>query len=64
MASAADQLAANVNLGVFSKATELKKRIWFVMGALIIYRMGTFITIPGIDPVAMAQLIQIGRAHV
>jgi len=58
MASAADQLAANVNLGVFAKATELKKRIWFVMGALIVYRMGTFITIPGIDPVAMAQLIQ------
>src|SRR6185437_1149180 len=58
MASAADQLAANVNLGVFSKATELKKRLWFVMGALIIYRMGTFITIPGIDPAAMAQLMQ------
>jgi preprotein translocase subunit SecY len=58
MASAADQLAANVNLGVFSKATELKKRIWFVMGALIVYRMGTFITIPGIDPVQMASLIQ------
>jgi preprotein translocase subunit SecY len=58
MASAADQLAANVNLGVFSKATELKKRIWFVMGALIIYRMGTFITIPGIDPVQMASMMQ------
>jgi preprotein translocase subunit SecY len=58
MASTADQLAANVNLGVFAKATELKKRIWFVMGALIIYRMGTFITIPGIDPVQMAALIQ------
>src|SRR5690348_851302 len=58
MASAADQLAANVNLGVFAKATELKKRLLFVMGALIVYRMGTFITIPGIDPVAMAQLIQ------
>ena len=58
MASAADQLAANVNLGVFSKATELKKRIWFVMGALIIYRMGTFITLPMIDPVAMADMIR------
>ena len=58
MASAADQLAANVNLGVFSKATELKRRLWFVMGALIIYRMGTFITLPMIDPVAMADMIQ------
>ncbi|MBX7200825.1 MAG: preprotein translocase subunit SecY [Rhodospirillaceae bacterium] len=58
MASAADQLAANVNLGVFSKATELKRRLWFVMGALIIYRMGTFITLPMIDPVAMADMIR------
>src|SRR6478672_5348459 len=58
MASAADNLAANVNLGVFSKATELKRRIWFVMFALIIYRMGTFITLPMIDPVAMADLIR------
>ena len=58
MASAADQLAANVNLGVFSKATELKRRIWFVMGALIIYRMGTFITLPMIDPIAMADMIK------
>ena len=58
MASAADQIAANLNLGVFSKATELKRRIWFAMGALIIYRMGTFITLPGIDPVAMADVIK------
>ncbi len=57
MASTADQLAANLNLGVFSKATELKRRIWFALGALIIYRMGTFITLPGIDPVAMADVI-------
>ena len=58
MASAADQLAANLNLGVFSKATELKRRIWFAMGALVIYRMGTFITLPGIDPVAMAEIVK------
>jgi preprotein translocase subunit SecY len=58
MASAADQLAANINFGVFAKATELKRRLWYVMGALIIYRMGTFITLPGIDPVAMAEVIQ------
>ncbi len=57
MASAADQLAANVNLGVFAKATELKRRIWFSLGALIIFRAGTFITLPGIDPVAMADIM-------
>ncbi|MDX2145595.1 MAG: preprotein translocase subunit SecY [Rhodospirillaceae bacterium] len=58
MASAADQIAANINFGVFSKAEELKKRIWFVLGALIVYRAGTFITLPGIDPVVMAEIIQ------
>jgi preprotein translocase subunit SecY len=50
MASAAEQLAANMNLGVFSKATELKKRIWFTLAALVVYRMGTWIPVPGIDP--------------
>ncbi len=55
MASAAEQLAANLNLGAFSKATELKQRIWFTLGALIVYRIGTFIPLPGIDPVAFAQ---------
>ena len=58
MASAADQLAANISLGAFSKATELKRRLWYVMGALIVYRMGTFITLPGIDPIAMADVIK------
>ena len=55
MASAAEQLASNINLGAFSKATELKKRIWFTLIALLVYRLGTFIPIPGIDPVAFAQ---------
>ena len=50
MASAAEQLAANMNLGVFSKATELKKRIWFTLLALVVYRLGTWIPVPGIDP--------------
>jgi preprotein translocase subunit SecY len=58
MASAADQLAANINLGVFAKATELKRRIWFALGALIVYRLGTFITLPGIDPVAMQDVMR------
>ena len=50
MASAAEQLAANINFGAFAKATELKKRIWFTLGALIVYRLGTYIPMPGIDP--------------
>ena len=52
MASAAEQLAANINLSAFAKAEELKKRIWFTLGALIIYRLGTYIPLPGIDPAA------------
>jgi preprotein translocase subunit SecY len=52
MASAAEQLAANVNWSAFGKAEELKKRIWFTLGALIIYRLGTYIPLPGIDPAA------------
>ncbi|MBL4645238.1 MAG: preprotein translocase subunit SecY [Hyphomicrobiales bacterium] len=54
MASAAEQLASNVNLGAFSKATELKKRIWFTLGALLVYRLGTYIPLPGINPDAFA----------
>ena len=50
MASAAEQLAANVNFGALSKATELKKRLWFTLGALIVYRLGTYVPLPGIDP--------------
>ncbi|HVB16989.1 MAG TPA: preprotein translocase subunit SecY [Stellaceae bacterium] len=50
MASAAEQLAASINLSAFSKATELKSRIWFTLAALVIYRLGTYIPIPGIDP--------------
>jgi preprotein translocase subunit SecY len=49
MASAAEQLASSINLGAFSKATELKSRIWFTVGALVAYRLGTYIPIPGID---------------
>jgi preprotein translocase subunit SecY len=52
MASAAEQLAANINWAAFGKAEELKKRIWFTLGALIIYRLGTYIPLPGIDPSA------------
>ena len=50
MASAIEQLAKNANWGAFSKATELKKRILFALGALLVYRLGTYIPVPGIDP--------------
>src|SRR5271170_4087407 len=55
MASAAEQLAANINWSAFSKADELKKRIWFTLGALIVYRLGTYVPLPGIDPGAFEQ---------
>ncbi|MDP7456506.1 MAG: preprotein translocase subunit SecY [Alphaproteobacteria bacterium] len=56
MASVAEQLAANINFGAFAKATELKKRIWFTLGALIVYRLGTYIPTPGIDPEALKEI--------
>ncbi|QHI95886.1 preprotein translocase subunit SecY [Aristophania vespae] len=57
MASVAEQLAANLNFNAFSKATELKKRIWFTLGALIVYRLGTFIPVPGIDASVLGQIV-------
>jgi preprotein translocase subunit SecY len=56
MTSAAERLAANMNIGVFARATELKKRLWFVLGALIVYRFGTYIPVPGIDPHILAEI--------
>ncbi len=56
MASAAEQLAASLNLSAFSKATELKNRIWFTLGALVVYRLGTYIPLPGIDPAVLNQV--------
>ena len=50
MASAAEQLASQINFGNFGKAKELQKRIWFTLGALIVYRLGTYIPLPGINP--------------
>jgi preprotein translocase subunit SecY len=58
MASAAEQLAANINLGAFAKAEELKKRIWFTLGLLIVARIGAYIPLPGIDAAAFAQIFQ------
>ncbi|AZN71950.1 preprotein translocase subunit SecY [Georhizobium profundi] len=58
MASAAEQLASNLNFAAFAKAEDLKKRIWFTLGALLVYRLGTFIPLPGLDPDAFAQAFQ------
>jgi preprotein translocase subunit SecY len=58
MASAAEQLAANINLSAFAKAEDLKKRIWFTLAALIVYRLGTYIPMPGVDPVELARLVE------
>lgn len=55
MASAAEQLASNLNFSAFSRATELKKRIWFTLGALLVYRFGTYIPMPGINVDALRQ---------
>ena len=57
MASAAEQLAANMNFASFQKATELHKRIWFTIIALVVYRLGTYVPIPGIDVAAFANQI-------
>ena len=58
MPSAAEQLASTLNLGTFAKATELKKRLWFTLGALIVYRLGTYIPLPGIDPVVLEDIFR------
>src|SRR5487761_1274900 len=58
MASAAEQLAANLSLGTLSKATELKKRIWFTLGALLVYRIGTYIPVPGVYASVLGELLQ------
>ena len=58
MASAAEQLAANVNWSAFSKAEELQRRIWFTLGALVVFRLGTFIPLPGIDPDQLARIME------
>jgi preprotein translocase subunit SecY len=58
MASAAEQLARNLNFSTFSKAKALQQRILFTLGALLVYRLGTYIPVPGIDPDAYAQTFQ------
>ena len=56
MATSADRMAAGAGFGALAKADELKKRLWFTVGALIIYRLGTYLPLPGIDPGALADI--------
>ena len=56
--SAAERLAANLNFGLISRATELKKRLWFTIGALVIFRLLSYVPLPGIDPTALGLLSQ------
>ncbi|PHP27172.1 preprotein translocase subunit SecY [Limimaricola cinnabarinus] len=58
MASAAEQMAANMSWGAFGKATELRQRILFTIGLLIVYRLGTFIPVPGIDGAALRNFME------
>jgi len=57
MASAAEQLASSMSLGTFSKATELKNRIWFTLAALVVYRVGTYVPVPGVDASVMGEML-------
>ncbi len=58
MASAADQMAHNISLSKFAQATDLKKRLWFTIGALIVFRLLSYVPLPGIDPTGLAALAQ------
>ncbi|WP_110570877.1 preprotein translocase subunit SecY [Yoonia vestfoldensis] len=64
MASAAEQMAANVSWSAFGKATELRQRILFTIGLLMIYRLGTFIPVPGIDGIALQQFMEDAQAGI
>jgi len=56
MASTGERMTEKLRFGAFSKATDLQKRIWFALGALIVYRLGTYIPLPGIDSAALKEL--------
>ncbi len=58
MASAAEQLASNLNWGSIGRATELKKRLWFTVAALVVFRIGAYIPVPGVDPAALAEIFK------
>src|SRR5919206_2021703 len=64
MASAAESMANNLSLANFAKATDLKKRLWFTLGALVVFRLLSFVPLPGIDPRALSTLFGTTRGTV
>lgn len=58
MASRADSIASNLSLANFSKATELRQRIWFTIGVLIVFRFLSFVPLPGINPLALREVAE------
>ncbi|MBU2980276.1 preprotein translocase subunit SecY [Lentibacter algarum] len=58
MVSAAEQMAANTSWGALAKASDLRSRIFFTLGLLIVYRLGTFIPVPGIDGAALREFME------
>ncbi|HWI87113.1 MAG TPA: preprotein translocase subunit SecY [Sphingomonas sp.] len=64
MASAAEQLAANGSLSQFAKATDLKRRLWFTLGALIVFRLLSYVPLPGIDPRVLQSLFDTTKGGV
>ncbi len=64
MASAADRMASNISFGKFAKATELRKRLWFTLGALVVFRFLSHVPLPGVDPRALATLYNTTRGGV
>ena len=64
MASAAEQMAANLSWGALGKATDLRQRILFTIGLLIIFRLGTYIPVPGIDGEQLRQFMDQASAGI
>jgi len=64
MASRADQMASNLSLSKFGKATELRNRMWFTLGALVVFRLLSFVPLPGVDPTILASLYNETRGGV
>jgi preprotein translocase subunit SecY len=64
MASAAEQMASNMSWSALGKATELRQRIFFALGLLIVYRVGTYIPVPGIDATALREFVDQAAAGI
>lgn len=64
MVSAAEQMAANTSWAALGKATDLRNRILFTLGLLIVYRLGTYIPVPGIDGAALRDFMEEASAGI